>query len=126
MTTRVEAAPRDARVVKGTAWLLGVLYAVCLAVVALAGFVLVNTAEDSCAFYEDGWGRTGTASWSWFPIGQTCTYELEQVGADGAPERFVHVDPPSPMTTVALVLVVVAPAGAVVGHALGLRRAADR
>jgi hypothetical protein len=106
------------------AWQRGALiavvaaYALCLITTALAAFVVVNAAEDTCALTEGGWGRWGEDSWSWFPLGQTCTYELPVTQADGTTTVLRHVDPPSPFVTTTVVLLLVAPAAGALGWAL--------
>lgn len=118
--------------IKGTRrpWQRGALivvvaaYALCLITTALAAFVVVNAAEDACGFSEEGWGRWGEDSWSWFPLGQTCKYEVPLTQADGSTVIVRHVDPPSPFVTTTLVLLVVAPAAGVIGWRLRGQRAA--
>lgn len=93
-------------------------YALCLLTTALAAFVVVNAAEDTCALTEDGWGRLGEDTWSWLPLGQTCTYELPFTDSDGTTMVVRHIDPPSPFVTTTVVLLLVAPAAGALGWAL--------
>ena len=85
-------------------------FGTCLIVVLLSAFVMVNTAEDTCSFGEDGsWGgRVGTPSWSWWPLGQICTYDIEVRAEGGGVTTIRHVDRPSPFLSTTIVLLVVA------------------
>lgn len=118
-TTGVRAAGLKAALIAAA-----VAYVLCLFATAMAAFVVVNAAEDTCGFSEEGWGRWGEDSWSWFPLGQTCTYEVPLTQADGSTVIVRHVDPPSPFVTTTLVLLVVAPAAGVIGWRLRGQRAA--
>ncbi|MCA0330528.1 MAG: hypothetical protein LCI03_11600 [Actinobacteria bacterium] len=106
---------------KPVAWLLGVVYLLCVLAALASAFVLVNAAEDTCSFEDEGWARWGTPSWSWLPVGQTCEYSLNLHVASGQGVPVVHRDAPSPFVTVGLALLVVAPAGAYVAYRLGAR-----
>ena len=103
---------------RGALIILVAAYAVCLITTALAAFVVVNAAEDTCALTEDGWGQWGDDSWSWLPLGQTCTYELPLTDTDGTTTVVRHIDPPSPFVTTTVVLLVVAPAAGALGWVL--------
>ncbi len=103
------------------AWALGVVYVLCLLVALGNAFVLLNAAEDTCSFEDEGWASWGTPTWSWFPVGQTCTYALNLHVADGQGVAVVHRDAPSPFVTVGLVLLLLAPIGAYVAYRLGRR-----
>ncbi|MGD9990596.1 MAG: hypothetical protein AB7O74_15020 [Candidatus Nanopelagicales bacterium] len=118
-TTGVRAAGLKAALIAAA-----VAYVLCLFATAMAAFVVVNAAEDTCGFSEEGWGRWGEDSWSWFPLGQTCTYEVPLTQADESTVIVRHVDPPSPFVTTTLVLLVVAPAAGAIGWRLRGQRAA--
>ena len=98
-----------------------VAYAACLLVTAVAWFVGINVAEDSCTFAENGSGGGGVVSWSWFPLGQQCMYELQVTDGTDV-QNVTHVDPPSPFVTTTVVLLLVAPALTWSAWRLGRRR----
>ena len=96
-------------------------YFACVLVGVGAWFVGVNAAEDSCTFADNGSGGGGVVSWSWFPLGQQCVYDLRVVdGADVA--KVTHIDPPSPFVTTTVILLVAAPVLTWSAWKLGRRR----
>lgn len=100
---------RASRRSRGALALALYLYAMCALAFLLGVWTLVNTAEDTCTFGKGDSGGGGTASWSWVPLGQQCTYDITLEGVGGPPVAVTHVDPPSPFITTTLVLLVVTP-----------------
>jgi hypothetical protein len=103
MLTVTQGEPLPAR--SGLArTLLAVTALVWLAssLLVLAGaFVLVNSAEDTCSYADNGYDGGGASSWSWFPLGRVCRYTGSQTGT--------HTDNPSHFVWATLLLLAVVP-----------------
>lgn len=107
----------------------GCAYLFCVLVLVAGWFVVVNANEDSCLLADDAYNASGdrivdqgVPSWSWLPLGQSCTYELRVIDRDGAHRQETHVDPPSPFVTTTVVLLVAAPMLTWSAWKLGRRR----
>lgn len=104
----------NAMVAKVSAVVAACAYVCCVLVLFAGWFVAVNAVEDRCLLAGDnsnvdGGRIQGVPSWSWIPLGETCTYELRVIDRDGVPLHDTHVDAPSPFVSTTVILLVAAP-----------------
>jgi hypothetical protein len=108
-----------------------VLAAMVLWSLAFVGYLAVLTAGyvfgDAQCEYPRGSSNYGHASWQWWAPGTRCTYDAAEVrGLPPSWHAQAHVDTPSGLSEVAVVLLLLWPACIAVGARVATRRQSER